>query len=290
MNSEQATLSMTTKQIKELIEQAQSLQQITQAFTQISSSKLKRIRVGVERNRQFFKDLTNIYGLINIIRKKRKLPMPAKNGKTLSIMLTSNERFYGHVTSDLIEFYLVQISKIRADKIVIGRSGVEALKSINYAMTYTPFIMKTDFPDNGEFVKLSEVVNQYSKVLVFHSQFESVLVQKPVISDITQSEQEVSDRTSISKELIDQYNNYIVEPEIKTIAEFFDNQIKILILESTFLESELARTASRLITMDSAQNEAEKFLSNQELSLLTAQRSIQNARILETIAAMNRPL
>lgn len=278
---------MTTKQIKELIDQAQSLKQITQAFTQISSSKLKRIRVGVERNRQFFRELTNIYGLINIIRKKRKLPLPVKNGKTLAIMITSNERFYGHVTSDLIEFFLVQISKINADKIVIGRSGNEALKSINYAMSYTPFILKTDFPDNAEFVKLSEVVNQYSKVLVFHSQFESVLLQKPVISDITQSEQEVSDKTSMSKELIDQYNNYIVEPEIKIIAEFFDSQIKVLILESTFLESELARTASRLITMDSAQNEAEKFLSTQELALLNAQRSIQNARILETIAAMN---
>lgn len=278
---------MTTKQIKELIEQAQSLKQITQAFTQISSSKLKRIRVGVERNREFFRDLTNIYGLINIIRKKRKLPLPPKNGKTLSIMLTSNERFYGHVTSDLIEFFLVQISKINADKIVIGRSGVDALKSIGYALSYTPMILKSDFPNNEEFVKLSEIVNQYSKVLVFHSQFESVLVQKPVISDITQSEQEVSDRTSISKDLIDQYNNYIIEPEIKTIAEFFDNQIKVLILESTFLESELARTASRLITMDSAQNEAEKFLSAQELALLNSQRSIQNARILETIAALN---
>lgn len=278
---------MTTKQIKELIEQAQSLKQITQAFTQISSSKLKRIRAGVERNREFFRELTNIYGLINIIRKKRKLPLPVKNGKTLSIMLTSNERFYGHVTSDLIEFFLVQISKINADKIVIGRSGNDALKSMGYALSYTPMILKTDFPDNEEFVKLSEIVSQYSKVLVFHSQFESVLVQKPVISDITQSEQDVSDKTSMSKELIEQYNNFIVEPEIKTIAEFFDNQIKVLILESTFLESELARTASRLITMDSAQNEAEKFLSTQELAFLNAQRSIQNARILETIAAMN---
>lgn len=278
---------MTTKQIKELIDQAMSLKQITQAFTQISSSKLKRIRTGVERNRDFFRDLSNIYGLINIIRKRRKIPIPAKNGKTLAIMLTSNERFYGHVTSDLIEFFLVQISKIRADKIIIGKSGVEALKSINYALAYTPVLLKTDFPDNGEFLQLSQVVNQYSKVLVFHSQFESVLVQKPIISDITQSEQEISDRTSISKDLIDQYNNYIVEPEIKTIAEFFDNQIKVLILESTFLESELARTASRLITMDSAQNEAEKFLSTQELALLTAQKSIQNSRILETIAAMN---
>lgn len=279
---------MTTKQIKELIEQAQSLKQITQAFTQISSSKLKRIRVGVERNREFFRELTNIYGLINIIRKKRKLPLPVKNGKTLSIMLTSNERFYGHVTSDLIEFFLVQISKINADKIVIGRSGNDTLKSMGYALSYTPMILKTDFPDNEEFVKLSEIVSQYSKVLVFHSQFESVLVQKPVISDITQSEQDVSDKTSMSKELIEQYNNFIIEPEIKTIAEFFDNQIKVLILESTFLESELARTASRLITMDSAQNEAEKFLSTQELAFLNAQRSIQNARILETIAAMNR--
>lgn len=278
---------MTTKQINESIEQAMSLKQITQAFTQISSSKLKRIRVGVERNRDFFRDLSNIYGLINIIRKRRKIPIPTKNGKTLSLLLTSNERFYGHVTGDLIEFFLVQISKIRADKIVIGRSGIEALKSMNYALTYTPLLLKTDFPDNAEFLQLSQVVNQYSKVLVFHSQFESVLVQKPVISDITQSEQDVSDRTSLSKELIDQYNNYIVEPEIKTIAEFFDNQIKVLILESTFLESELARTASRLITMDSAQNEAEKFLSTQELALLNAQRSIQNSRILETIAAMN---
>lgn len=279
---------MTTKQIKELIEQAQSLKQITQAFTQISSSKLKRIRVGAEKNREFFQDLSNIYGLINIIRKRRKIPIPVKNGKTLIILLTSNERFYGHVTGDLIEFFLVQGSKIRADKLIIGKSGVETLKAMNYALTFTPMILKSDFPDNAEFLQLSQLINQYSKVMVFHSQFESVLKQVPIISDITQSEEEVSEKTNLSSEQVNQYNNFIIEPEIKQIAEFFDNQIKVLILESTFLESELARTASRLISMDSAQNEAEKFLTAQELALLTANRSIQNARILETVAAMHR--
>lgn len=279
---------MTTKEIIEAIEEAKSLRRITQAFTQISSSKLKRIRAGAERNRIFFNDLSTIYGLVNVIAKKRKIPRPVRNGKTLTILLTSNERFYGKITSELLEFYLVQVSKIHADKIVIGKSGVETLKSINYALTYTPMILKSDFPNNEEFVKISEMVKDYSKVLVFHPQFESVMLQKPIIADITRSEQDVNIKNDETKELVEQYNNFIVEPEIKIMADFFDNQIKVLLLEATFLEAELARTASRLVTMDSAQNEAEKYLTNQELALLNAQRSIQNARILETIAAMHK--
>lgn len=279
---------MTTQEILEVIQEAKSLRKITQAFTQIASSKLKKIRNGVERNRMFFHDLSEIYGLVNAVARKRKIARLAKNGKTLVLLLTSNERFYGKITGELLEFFLVQISKIRADKVVIGRSGIETLKSMNYALSYTPLILESDFPTNAEFVKLSGLVQDYSKVLVFHPQFQSVMLQKPVIADITLSEQEVDMKSKDSQSMADEYNNYIVEPEIKIMADFFDNQIKILLLESTFLEAELARTASRLISMDSAQNEAEKYLSTQQLSLINAQRSIQNSRILETIAAMHK--
>jgi ATP synthase F1 gamma subunit len=279
---------MTIKEINNLIEEAKSLKQITQAFTQISSSKLKRIRSGVERNRDFFADLSNIYGLINVIARSRKIPPPPKNGKTLSIVLTSNQRFYGKITADLIEFFLVQISKIQCEKIVIGKSGVESLKSVNYALTYKPWILQGDFPNNEEFLELSKYVGPYSRVLVFHPQFQSVLVQKPIIADITRSEEEVSSKTRESEDLIKQINSFIIEPEIKIMVDFFDSQIKTLLLEATFLEAELSRTASRLISMDSAQNEAEKYLNTQENLLLNAVRSIQNARILETVAAMRK--
>lgn len=277
---------MTIKEINNLVEEAKSLKQITQAFTQIASSKLKRIRSGVERNRDFFKDLSSIYGLINIIAKDRKIKPPQKNGKTLSIVLTSNQRFYGKITGELIEFFLVQISKIRSDKLIIGWSGIEVLKSVNYALSYKPLVLAGDFPTNEEFLKLSKYLNSYSRVLVFHPQFQSVLIQKPVVADLTQSEQQISLKTGLSKELINQINSFIIEPELKTIVDFFDNQIKILLLEATFLESELARTASRLISMDNAQNEAEKYLNIQKILLLNAKRSIANVRILETIAAM----
>lgn len=279
---------MTTKEIISLIEEAKSLKQITQAFTQIASSKLKRIRAGAERNRDFFRELSNIYGLINIIAKRHKIATTPKNGKVLSILLSSNERFYGKITSELLEFFLVQVSKIRCDKVIIGKSGVETLKALNYALAYTPLILKSDFPSNEEFLNISKLVGTYSRVLVFHPQFQSVMIQKPTIADITQSESEMNDKSSQSEDLLKQYNNFIVEPEIKIMVDFFDNQIKILLLEATFLEAELARTASRLISMDTAQNEAEKYLTSQELLLLNAQRSIQNARILETVAAMHK--
>lgn len=279
---------MTIKEINNLIEEAKSLKQITQAFTQIASSKLKRIRTGVLRNRDFFKELSNIFVLINVIAKDRKLAPLPKNGKTLSLVLTSNQRFYGKITSELIEFFLVQVSKIRSDKLVIGRAGIESLKSVNYALSYKPVILAGDFPTNEEFLTLSGYINPYSKVLVFYPQFLSVLVQKPIIVDINQSEGEVGLETQVPQELVTMIRNFIIEPEIKIMIDFFDSQIKILLLEAAFLEAELARTASRLISMDNAQNEAQKYLDTQEILLLNAQRSIQNARILETIAAMKK--
>lgn len=279
---------MTIKEINNLIEEAKSLKQVTQAFTQIASSKLKRIRDGVERNRDFFKDLSDIYGLINIIAKARKIKPPQKNDKTLSIVLTSNQRFYGKITAELIEFFMVQTSKVRSDKLVIGKSGIEALKSVNYALSYKPLVLAGDFPTNEEFLGLSKLISSYSRVLVFHPHFQSVLVQKPIIADITRSEEQISVKTEASRKLINQINSFIIEPEIKIMVDFFDSQIKTLLLEAAFLESELARTASRLIAMDSAQNEAEKYLDTQKTLLLNAQRSIQNARILETITAMKK--
>jgi hypothetical protein len=61
-------------------------------------------------------------------------------------------------------------------------------------------------------------------------------------------------------------------------------------LQRVFYHEGSVSATERMISMDSAQNEAEKYLSSQELLLLNAQRSIQNARILETIAALKKPI
>ena len=83
-------------------------------------------------------------------------------------------------------------------------------------------------------------------------------------------------------------NNFIFEPEIIRMLDFFDSQIKILLLEQTILESELARTASRLIAMDQAQSRAKDFISDNKRALGQLKKSTYNARLLETLATMSK--
>lgn len=278
---------MTIKEINNLIVEGQSLKQITQVFTQIASVKLKRIRAGVERNRDFFAELSLLFGIVNTIAEWRKIKLPKKNGKTLSILLSSNERFYGRITNELLEFFIIQSSKIPSDKVVIGKAAIDTLKSMNYVLSHTDLFFRGDFPSNAELLSLGNVIKHYSKILVFYPKFQSVLTQVPTITDITGSQQQMNAQNSEAVKMATEYFNFIVEPEIQTIAEFFDSQIKILLLETAFLEAELARTASRLIAMDRAQNEAEKYLDSKELLLLNAKRSIANARILEMVAGIS---
>ena len=79
---------------------------------------------------------------------------------------------------------------------------------------------------------------------------------------------------------------FIFEPEIGKILDFFETQVTNLLIEQTFLDSELSRTASRLISMDQAQSSADDYLSEQRTILAQAKKNIINAKLLETYNAI----
>ena len=77
-----------------------------------------------------------------------------------------------------------------------------------------------------------------------------------------------------------------MEPDLSKILHFFDSQIITLLLESTFLESELARTGSRFISMDSAETEANKFIKDYLKLKAYTERNLQNNTLLENFASL----
>lgn len=278
----------TVREINEKIAEGKSLKMVTQAFTDIASTKLKRIRSRVEKNRIFFDDLTQIYRLVNQLAAQQHVYSRPKNGKIATILISSNYRFYGKITNDLISFFLKKtLNHKNLDKIVIGKTAESYLKAVNYNQPYELIILKDDFPNFQELKYLTDQIKDYTQVLVFYSQFKSVLVQEPFIKDITQLVREIHVEDKKELEKLKLTLNYILEPEIKIILDFFDAQIKNLLLEEAFLESELARTGSRLITMDNAQNEANNYLKDEKRALFSAKRTILNERILEAFAALN---
>jgi ATP synthase F1 gamma subunit len=273
---------MTTKQIKELIIAGEGLKTLAESYTEIASLKLKQIRDDVERNRAFFEELTGVYGIVKQIASREKLMVNFKTKDTISIILTSNYRFYGNINNRLSDTFYKQIQSYKTDLMVIGKTGQQLLKPLTKTSGATYVVLKHDMPDDEELQALAKYIQPYNRILVYYPQFKSVLVQLPIIKDITQSHRSIQNETN---PVITDNLGFILEPEIAEMLVFFDSQITALLLQETFLESELSRTASRLIAMDQAQSNADEYVGTQKNLLIHTQRAITNMKILETINA-----
>lgn len=273
---------MTTKQVLEKIEAGEGLKTLAESYTEIASIKLKQIRDDVERNTAFFEELTGIYSVVKQIASKNNLKVNFKTKDTISLILTSNYRFYGNINTKLSDAFYKQIQSYPSDLLVIGNTGQHLLKQLQRTKNATYIALKKDTPNEAELQTLARYIQPYNRILVYYSQFKSVVVQLPTVKDITQTNATIGKNnvSGLSDNL-----GFILEPEIAEMLVFFDSQITALLLQEVFLESELSRTASRLIAMDQAQTNAVDYITGHKRNLNATKKSSMNMKILETITA-----
>ncbi len=259
---------MKIKEIKQTINEIEALSSVTQAYGEIALIKLGKIRKNTQAARLFFNEISQVYSLV---KKMVPSPTPVEQNFRLKLILTSNSHFYGHIDKAIMDFFLSQYDPKKDQVLVVGRTGQELLKS--YQVSAIKTMITQDYPTVEEARMIVNQMKNYSQVLVYFAQFKTVLNQIPVVYDITQE--------SISKNHKKQEALFIFEPEAIKILEFFDYQIKMILLEQTFLEADLARTSSRLISMDQAEQNAEQTLGIQKKLLLSAKRAWENTQLLE---------
>lgn len=279
---------MTIKEIEDNLEEGQSLKSIAQAYSEIANLKIKRIRNEVERNRLFFDEILKVYGLVKAFAIKKKVAL-IRPKKRLYILLTSNYRFYGNINSALINYFVGSTRELKdADRIILGKGGINFFKAAKLLPSYQEVVFKDDMPDLLELNNLVDLCTLYNQVLVFHAKLKSLLQQTATFTDITAVSFYLREFYTRSFDPRKRENliNFIFEPELIKILKFFDSQILTLLLEQTFLESELSRTASRFISMDSAETEANKFIKQFEKLKSFAVRNQQNLAILENFAGL----
>lgn len=266
------------KKVQEEVNAGNSLKEITEAFTDIASIKLRRIRSDIERNRKFVDEITNLYWLVKQESIKRRVIFLAQKKGTLSILVTSNLPFYGSINYNLTQSFIIGSNKYDTDRLIIGLQGKKLLLDMKYGYPFKSLVFKLDLPDADELSKLVKEISVYKQVLIFYPQMQSILVQIPTVLDVTQVSNQKQYLTSSSN--LDY--TYIFEPEVSKMIRFFEDQILITLLEQAFLESELSRTASRLISMDLAQINADKYIKFKKIELSLAIRNYANSRILDS--------
>lgn len=265
---------------KNLVE-SESFKEVVGALGEIAVVRLKETQATIVRTRSFFQELAQVYHAVKLISARRVFAASKNtqlNTSAVSILLTSNKALHGPLDRQLSQFFMERTAQYQGDLIVVGKSGENYLRLLEFNKSFSSFPTDREVPSTQDLIRLTQKIRNYGKVLVYHPKFVTVLQQDPSVSDLTESTAEVEALTSTV--------NYIIEPEIDKMIQFFEGQLLTAFLQAVFLEADLAKTAARIVAMDTAEVSAEKMIQRQRHMLLKAKRILENSQLLASFVRL----
>jgi ATP synthase F1 gamma subunit len=268
-------------ELKSELDDAYTLKLISQAFAETAAARLSKIRKNFEKNKQFYEEIGHLYRLVqtNATKAHVKAMKRAKDGKDLGVAVTSNQRFYGNINVSIMRKFVEDMKKKSADIMVIGNTGRDYMKSVGFGRQYVERFFAKDYPTEAESKTFLDYIKNYKSIYLYYPKFMSLVRQEVGVMDITE--------TSESEDkIIEEEVNVLFEPELSQIYEFFETQIRALLFLRVMLESDLARTAARLLTMSGAEERSDEMIKSKKLQVRKIQLSVLNAKLLETFSSM----
>lgn len=285
---------MITKKVLEgEINNLVGLNNMIQAYEEIAASRIMHSRESVLTNREYIDELNLIFQEVissyrkqvdELLKNKKKkklgeLTFMAKNGKTLYLLISANAGLYGSLVKRTFDLFVENSSTPNSDKAIVGKLGLSMWQQTKNKDQYYYFDFPDQSVDDDSLKKILDFIVNYEKIIIFYGRFQNLVNQEATFSDI-------SGNTNMSQQSNNQPSQrYLFEPSLAKILEFFEKQIFASIFEQTVRESQLAKIASRLTTLDQASDNISK-----KLALVTEEKGRtlhrqQNKKQLETFAS-----
>ena len=269
-----------------------TLHTILETYEEIAATRMARIRSSVLASRDFLLEINAIFqqvkssykNQIALLMQKKKIKDPkkltfiARNGKTLYVFVSANTGLYGDIIKKTYDIFVANLKKTPGDVVILGKLGLEIFQSekINAPLVYF------DFPDNkidnNIVKKIVDHIIQYEKVLVFYEQFNNVISQSPIVTNISGD--------PLPWEQAGPQAEYFFEPSLEKIMEFFEKEIFGSIFQQTIFESELAKFAARMVSLDFASDNTKNRLKQVIIEKNRIKHQENNKRQLEKFASM----
>ncbi len=248
---------MTKREITERIGTLNLLIGLTEAYSQVSSQRMKKIRDGVVTSREF---LTAIDALFRELRnsQKREVSRLAKkkggdavtflahNGKTASVFIAANAGLYGDIVGRVFNEFISEVRAKNTEVTIIGKFGLSLFLSAEPKRPYTYF----DYPDFGDNPdNLSQITRHlvsYEEIHIYFGKFKNLAYQETA-SVVISAETQLKDEGSTEK-----ITKYLFEPDLGEILAFFEGEMFTSTFEQAIHEAQLAKFSSRMIAMDKA--------------------------------------
>lgn len=285
------------KEVQLEIERLNQIKTLIETYEEIAANRMRKNRSVVLSSRLFNDGLVSMYNeikssyrkqLIALMRRRHVDPaqgfsLVRRNGKTIAVLLSSNAGLYGNIVQRITTDFIGYVKKNPCDVLIIGRLGKKIFEDSLPGRKYSYFdIPDTDF-EPGAVSKLTEFLIEFEKIYVFYGRFESVGVQHPTVLDIVGQSIEEFQPDKQTESTV----KYLFEPSLEEIMVFFEQQIFESIVEQTLKESELAKFASRMITLDAASENVKKELSKTKLKQRVLEHRKKNKEQQELLLGMS---
>src|SRR3989344_1060335 len=264
--------------IESEIDLVTTLKMLAQAYEEISVLKMQRVRSSVLLTRDFldrlslvFSDVKSSYAHMRSKHAKKNKNISSfstgnKNGKTVSIFISANAKFYGDIVQKVFYLFINNIKIDQSDIVIMGRSGKEFYDHSGLKKPYQYYDLPEGVLSLEDIKPIVNLIINYEHVNVYYGRFANVINQIPTRSDVTGA---VSMDAQLSEKK--QTVQFFFEPSLDQVMSFFENQVFISLFEQTVHESELSRVASRIRAMEEALGNIEKT----EGKLASEQRRIK---------------
>ncbi len=284
---------ITKKNLENEISNLVGLNSMVRAYEEIAASRIRKSRNSVLRNRAFMAEINEIFEEVISSYKKQveelmkskkaknlsELTFFNKNGKTLYLLISANTGLYGSIIKRTFDLFIEKSKDKNGDIAIIGKLGQSMWHDSGQKSPYSYFELPDQSVDNNDLKRILDFLVSYENVVVFYGEFQNLVKQDATYSDITGKAFE-ENRPASKSEV-----KYFFEPSLAKILEFFEKQIFSAIFEQIVRESQLAKIASRLTTLDQASENIYKKLTNVTSEKNRNYHQQQNKKQLETFSS-----
>ena len=287
------------KKVIEDLEALNSLKDLAESYEEVAVIRMQKIKDSVLKTRDFLASLSDVFvdlkssynrEVKELLERRRKgdktiLPILQKNGKGLTVYLSSNGRLYGSVTQKTFKLFVQDMKKAdtnNSDILVIGRTGKEMFEGSSFKRAFDYFEIPDTSVDVEHIKKLMQKFLQYEKVSVYYGKFGNVVRQTPIATSISGEDIfETETRVQVPRE-----DRFIFEPTLEKILHFFETQIMANLFSQILLENQLARHASRVNAMEEALVHIEEESKRLHQVRNRIKHQMQNKKQLQTISGL----
>lgn len=268
------------KQLEQALDTTDTLGNVTQAFENIASIEIRRIKDRVIASREFFHELWGLYSQLRVSEEEVFNPnRNIENNKTALLVVTSDSNLGGEIDQRLINQVLGEYRKEKHDIVVIGSHGESLLRAVG--IRPVAVFKLPDVTKKIDVVPMINLVSKYQDSVVYFESFISLSTQRIAHLELLFAVQKLTtlEKSRTHEELIIS-GDYIFEPSLQKVVSYMESMMLSTALTEVILESRLAQLASRFNAMSRAHQSAAdrtKYLSN-SISRLKRQKSDESIR------------